>query len=151
MLFSTQQFSFWSFYPNANDSLEGTQLLRWEHCRMSCFLKMFCSPVIIWRKERSLCQQSHNSWPLITGVTCKCWCAFQKDCVMRDGKFPPRPAPKALDDTEEDCVFDKYTKGFKSDPCSPCRCQRLPVDSEAASRPCCPQSPELASHLLASP
>lgn len=116
MLFSAQKFSFRSFYPNATVCLERTRLLRWswrEHCRNSHFLKKFCSPAIIWRRERSLCQQSRSSWPFVTKMrdmqTVACFPEALQVMVLRDGKFPPT-LPQKLRVTERKITYSTNTR-----------------------------------------
>lgn len=102
LLFSTRVFSFRGCYHNATVRPEGTPLLRrsrWEHRRNSRFLKMFCGPAIIWRRERSLCQQSHSSWPFVAKMRdvqmLACFPEALQVTLMRGGKFPPSPCPKS--------------------------------------------------------
>lgn len=133
MFFSTQEFSFWGFYPSGTVHLEGAWLLRWswrEHCRNSHFLKMFWSPAIIWRRERSLCQHPQGSWPFVTQMhdmrVQVCFPEQLQVILMRDGKFRTPPAPKALHG-KEDRVFDEYTKCLKSNSCAPRYWHRVPA------------------------
>lgn len=80
---------------------------------------MFCCPVIICRRERSLYQRSQSSWPSVT-IKCTAWkgyCASQKHyrfCWWDMGSCPHALSQK-LWMTEEDHVFNKYTQYF-----SPC-------------------------------
>lgn len=78
---------------------------------------MFCSPATIWRREMSVYQPSQSSWPSITKMhgtqRLLCFPEALQILMMRVGKFPSCPAPKALDNTEEDRVFSEYKQCLK--------------------------------------